>query len=232
MQYSPYYDTYGAYITYIFNIDTYMVDSKFVIWKNSVKFVCENKTLTSCPDGAAQNLKTMDKKVLFKKWFDNYASKSATTKKVFSEFTISEKEDYLTSNFPELVPNASTKINAVTKLSASPNVPFDIIAKLARLSGKQDNEVFAWWAECIKKENTFDLEVSVEYGKASQKARVSYLQKVSGVSESKEVEVPILGGLTFFEFLDYSFGILQGLKERAEAEKAAEEESKETEVTE
>ena len=42
MQYSPYYDTYGAYITYIFNIDTYMVDSKFVIWKNSVKFVCGN----------------------------------------------------------------------------------------------------------------------------------------------------------------------------------------------
>ena len=182
--------------------------------------------------GATQNLKTMDKKVLFKKWFDNYASKSATTKKVFSEFTISEKEDYLTSNFPELVPNASTKINAVTKLTATTNVAFDIIAKLARLNGKQDNEVFAWWAECIKKESTFDLEVSIEYGKASQKARVSYLQKVSGISESKEVEVPILGGLTFFEFLDYSFGILQGLKERVEAEKATEEESKEAEIAE
>ena len=176
----------------------------------------------------------MDKKIKKKKWFDNYASKSATTKKAFSEFTISEKEDYLTSNFAELVPNASTKINAVTKLTASPNVPFDIIAKLARLNGKQDNEVFAWWAECIKKESSFDLEVAVEYGKASQKARVSYLQKLSGISESKEVEVPILGGLTFFEFLDYSFGILQGLKERVEAEKAkeAEEESKETEITE
>ena len=175
----------------------------------------------------------MDKKVLFKKWFDNYASKSATTKKVFAEFTISEKEDYLTSNFPELVPNASTKINAVTKLTATTNVAFDIIAKLARLNGKQDNEVFTWWAECIKKESSFDLEVSVEYGKASQKARVSYLQKVSGISESKEVEVPILGGLTFFEFLDYSFGVLQGLKERAEAEiaKAAEKENKEAEIT-
>lgn len=167
----------------------------------------------------------MDKKVLFKKWFDNYASKSATTKKVFSEFTISEKEDYLTSNFPELVPNASTKIDAVTKLTATTNVAFDIIAKLARLNGKQDNEVFTWWAECIKKEIAFDLEVSVEYGKASQKARVSYLQKVSGISESKEVEVPILGGLTFFEFLDYSFKTIQELKEK-------EKESKETEVTE
>ena len=174
----------------------------------------------------------MDKKVLFKKWFDNYASKSATTKKAFSEFTISEKEDYLTSNFAELVPNASTKINAITKLTASANVPFDIIAKLARLNGKQDNEVFACWADCIKKEATFDLEVSIEYGKASQKARVSYLQKVSGISESKEVEVPILGGVTFFEFLDYCFKTLQELKEKAAAEKAAEEESKETEVTE
>ena len=174
----------------------------------------------------------MDKKVLFKKWFDNYASKSATTKKVFSEFTISEKEDYLTSNFPELVPKASVKINAVTKLTASPNVPFDIITKVAKGQGIADNEMFTWWADCIKKESTFDLEVSVEYGKASQKARVSYLQKLSGISESKEVEVPILGGLTFFEFLDYSFGILQGLKERAEAEKAAEKENKETEVTE
>ena len=170
----------------------------------------------------------MDKKVLFKKWFDNYASKSATTKKVFSEFTISEKEDYLTSNFPELVPSASTKINAVTKLTATTNVAFDIIAKLARLNGKQDNEVFAWWADCIKKEVAFDYDIQVEYGKASQKARVAYLQKVSGISESKEVEVPILGGLTFFEFLNYSFGILQGLKERAEAE----EESKEAEIAE
>ena len=169
----------------------------------------------------------MEKKVLFKKWFDNYASKSATTKKAFSEFTISEKEDYLTSNFPDLVPTASTKIDAVTKLTASVNVPFDIIAKLARLNGKQDNEVFAWWADCIKKESTFDLEVSIEYGKASQKARVSYLQKLSGISESKEVEVPILGGVTFFEFLDYCFKTLQELKEKAAAEKAAEEESKE-----
>ncbi len=186
------------------------------------------------PMGVTQNQKTMDKKVLFKKWFDNYASKSATTKKAFSEFTISEKEDYLTSNFPELVPNASTKINAVTKLTASPNVPFDIITKVAKGQGVADNEMFTWWANCIKKEATFDLEVSVEYGKASQKARVSYLQKVSGISESKEVEVPILGGVTFFEFLDYSFGILQKLNERAEAEiaKAVEKESKETEVTE
>ena len=173
--------------------------------------------------------KTMEKNVLFKKWFDSYASKSATTKKVFSEFTISEKEDYLTSNFPELVPNASTKINAVTKLSASPNVPFDIITKIAKGQGIADNEMFTWWANCIKKESTFDLEVSVEYGKASQKARVSYLQKLSGISEGKEVEVPILGGVTFFEFLDYSFGILQELNKRVEAEKAkeAEEESKE-----
>ena len=100
------------------------------------------------------------------------------------------------------------------------------------MNGKQDNEVFTWWAECIKKEVSFDLEVSIEYGKAWQKARVSYLQKVSGISESKEVEVPILGGLTFFEFLDYSFGILQGLKERVEAERAAEKESKEAEIAE
>lgn len=176
----------------------------------------------------------MDKKVLFKKWFDNYASKSATTKKAFSEFTISEKEDYLTSNFSELVPSASTKINAVTKLTASANVPFDIITKIAKGQGIADNEMFTWWADCIKKEATFDLEVSVEYGKASQKARVAYLQKLSGISESKEVEVPILGGLTFFEFLDYSFGILQELNKKVEAEeaKAAEEENKEAEVTE
>ena len=60
------------------------------------------------------------------------------------------------------------------------------------------------------------------------------MQKLSGISESKEVEVPILGGITFFEFLDYSFGILQELNKRVEAEKAkaAEEENKETEVTE
>ena len=42
MQYAPYYDTYGAYMTYIVNIDTYMVDSQLIILKNSVKFVLEN----------------------------------------------------------------------------------------------------------------------------------------------------------------------------------------------
>ena len=42
MQHSPYYDTYGAYITYIVNIDAYMVDSELIILKISVKFVCEN----------------------------------------------------------------------------------------------------------------------------------------------------------------------------------------------
>ena len=36
--------------------------------------------------------------------------------------------------------------------------------------------------------------------------------------------MPVLGGLTFFEFLNYSFGILQELKEKAE-----EGENKETE---
>ena len=42
MQYSPYYDTYGAYMTYIVNTDAYIVNSQLVIFKNSVKFVCEN----------------------------------------------------------------------------------------------------------------------------------------------------------------------------------------------
>lgn len=168
----------------------------------------------------------MEKKVLFQKWFDNLNSKPSTTSKPFGEFTISEKEDYLTSNFPELVPNASTKINAVTKLTATTNVAFDIIAKLARLNGKQDNEVFAWWAECIKKEVAFDLEVTVEYGKASQKARVSYLQKLSGISESKEVEVPILGGVTFWEFVMFSYDAIKLAKERADNAEKSETETK------
>ena len=119
-----------------------------------------------------------EKQILFEKWYNTFRTRSGYVKKTFSEFTISEKEDYLISNYSELVPKASTKINAVTKLTATTNVAFDIIAKLARLNGKQDNEVFAWWADCIKKESSFDLEVSIEYGKASQKARVSYLQKV------------------------------------------------------
>ena len=164
----------------------------------------------------------MDKKVLFKKWFDNFNSKPSTTKKAFSEFTISEKEDYLTSNFPELVPGSSTKINAVTKLTASTNVAFDIIAKLARLNGKQDNEVFTWWADCIKNETTFDYEVLVEWGKASQKARVSYLQKVSGISESKEVLIPILGGINFAEFIQYAYNKMVESNTQSEESKATE----------
>ena len=50
MQYAPYYDTNKAYITYIVNISAYIVNSQLIILKNSVKFVCGNKTLTSCSD--------------------------------------------------------------------------------------------------------------------------------------------------------------------------------------
>ena len=39
MQYAPYYDTYGAYMTYIVNISTYIVNSELIILKNSVIFV-------------------------------------------------------------------------------------------------------------------------------------------------------------------------------------------------
>ena len=39
MQYSPYYDTYGAYITYILNISAYIVNSELIILKNSIIFV-------------------------------------------------------------------------------------------------------------------------------------------------------------------------------------------------
>ena len=39
MQYSPYYDTYGAYITYILNISVYIVGSQLIILKYCVKFV-------------------------------------------------------------------------------------------------------------------------------------------------------------------------------------------------
>ena len=42
MQYSPYYNTYKAYITYMLNISVYVAGSKFVMWKICVKFVCEN----------------------------------------------------------------------------------------------------------------------------------------------------------------------------------------------
>ena len=180
--------------------------------------------------GAAQNQKTMEKEkqVLFEKWYNTFRTRSSYVKKTFSEFTISEKEDYLVSNYSDLVPSFSTKIDAVTKLTATTNVAFDIIAKLARLNGKQDNEVFAWWADCIKNGTTFDCDVLVEWGKASQKARVSYLQKLSGISESKEVLVPILGGINFAEFIQYAYNKMA----ESNAQSAEDKETEVTEVTE
>ena len=180
-----------------------------------------------------------EKQVLFEKWYNTFRTRSSYVKKTFGEFTVSEKEDCLISNYPDLVPSVSTKIDAVTKLTASANVPFDIIAKLARLNGKQDNEVFAWWADCIKNGTTFDYDVLVEWGKASQKARVAYLQKVSGISESNEVLIPVLGGINFAEFIQYAYNKMAENNTQSEENKATEateateaEESKETEVTE
>ena len=190
------------------------------------------------PMGATQNQKTMEKEkqVLYERWYNTFRSRSGYVKKTFGEFTVAEKEDCLISNYPDLVPNASTKINAVTKLTATTNVAFDIIAKLARRSGKQDNEVFTWWADCIKHGTTFDYDVLVEWGKASQKARVAYLQKVSGISESKEVLIPVLGGVNFLEFIQYAYNKMTENSAQGEENKATEatgaEKSKETEVTE
>ena len=176
------------------------------------------------PMGAAQNLKTMEKEkqILFEKWFNTFRTRSSYVKKTFGEFTISEKEECLISNYPDLVPAPSTKIDAVTKLTATTNVAFDIIAKLARLNGKQDNEVFAWWADCIKNETTFDYNVLVEWGKASQKARVAYLQKVSGISESKEVLIPVLGGINFVDFIHFAYNKMMQSNAQSEKDKATE----------
>ena len=172
-----------------------------------------------------------EKQVLFEKWYNTFRTRSGYVKKTFGEFTISEKEDYLVSNYSDLVPSASTKIDAITKLTASTNVAFDIIAKLARLNGKQDNEVFAWWADCIKNGTTFDYNVQIEWGKASQKAKVSYLQKVSAISESKEVLVPILGGINFSEFIHFAYNkIMESNAQSAENKEA--EVTEATEVTE
>ena len=109
----------------------------------------ENKTLISCPDGATQNQKTMDKEkqILFEKWYTTFRTRSGYVKKTFSEFTISEKEDYLISNYSELVPASSTKINAVTKLTASQNVPFDIITKVDKSKGILFAEGFRYFGK-------------------------------------------------------------------------------------
>ena len=172
-----------------------------------------------------------EKQILFEKWYNAFRTRSSYVKKTFGEFTISEKEDYLVSNYSDLVPSLSTKIDAVTKLTASINVPFDIIAKLARLNGKQDNEIFGWWSDCIKKGITFDYNVQIEWGKASQKAKVSYLQKVSAISESKEVLVPILGGINFSEFIHFVYNkMMQSNAQSAENKEA--EVTEATEVTE
>ena len=179
------------------------------------------------PIGAAQNLKTMDKEkqILFEKWYNTFRTRSGYVKKTFSEFTISEKEDYLISNYSELVPKAGTKIDAVTKLTASPNVPFDIITKVAKSKGIADADMFNWWGKSINEKATFDIEIQVEWEKASQKARVSYLQKVSAISESKEIAVPILGGINFSEFIHYAYNKMMDNSTQST-------ENKETEATE
>ena len=177
--------------------------------------------------GAAQNQKTMEKEkqVLFEKWYSTFRTRSSYVKKTFGEFTISEKEDYLVSNYSDLVPKAGTKIDAVTKLSASPNVPFDIITKVAKSKGIADADMFTWWGKSINDKATFDIEIQVEWEKASQKAKVSYLQKVSAISESKEIAVPILGGINFSEFIHFAYNkIMENSVQSTE--------SKETEATE
>ena len=177
-----------------------------------------------------------EKQVLYERWYNTFRSRSGYVKKTFGEFTVAEKEDCLISNYPDLVPSVNTKINAVTKLTASPNVPFDIITKVAKGQGIADNEMFIWWANCIKNGTTFDYDVLVEWGKASQKARVAYLQKVSGISESKEVLIPVLGGINFAEFIQYAYNKMVASNAQGEENKATEatgaEENKETEVTE
>ena len=177
--------------------------------------------------GATQNLKTMDKEkqILFEKWYNTFRTRSGYVTKTFSEFTISEKEDYLISNYSDLVPSAGTKIDAVTKLTASPNVPFDIITKVAKSKGVADADMFTWWGKSINEKATFDIEIQVEWEKASQKARVSYLQKVSAISEGKEIAVPILGGINFIEFIHYAYNkMMQSVSQTTE--------DKETEATE
>ena len=166
-----------------------------------------------------------EKQILFEKWFNTFRTRSGYVKKTFGEFTISEKEDYLISHYSDLVPKAGTKIDAVTRLTASANVPFDIITKVAKSKGIADADMFTWWGKSINDKATFDIEIQIEWEKASQKAKVSYLQKVSAISESKEIAVPILGGINFNEFIHYAYNkMMESSTQNVE--------DKETEVTE
>ena len=158
-----------------------------------------------------------EKQILFEKWFNTFRTRSGYVKKTFGEFTISEKEDYLISNYSDLVPKAGTKIDAVTRLTASANVPFDIITKVAKSKGIADADMFTWWGKSINDKATFDIEIQIEWEKASQKAKVSYLQKVSAISESKEIAVPILGGINFNEFIHYAYNkMMEGSTQNVE----------------
>ena len=166
-----------------------------------------------------------EKQILFEKWYNTFRTRAGYVKKTFGEFTISEKEDYLVSNYSDLVPKAGTKIDAVTKLTASPNVPFDIITKVAKSKGIADADMFSWWGKSINDKATFDIEIRIEWEKASQKARVSYLQKASAISESKEIAVPILGGINFSEFIHFAYNKMMESNSQST-------EDKETEATE
>ena len=54
------------------------------------------------------------------------------------------------------------------------------------------------------------------------------LQKVSGISESKEVLIPVLGGINFAEFIQYAYNKMVESNTQIEATEATEaEESKE-----
>ena len=163
-----------------------------------------------------------EKQVLFEKWYNTFRTRSGYVKKTFGEFTISEKEDYLVSNYSDLVPSAGTKIDAITKLTASPNVPFDIITKVAKSKGIADADMFTWWGKSINDKAAFDIEIQVEWEKASQKAKVSYLQKVSAISESKEVLVPILGGINFSEFIHFAYNKMMESNAQSTENKATE----------
>ena len=104
-----------------------------------------------------------EKQILFERWYNTFRTRSSYVKKTFGEFTTSEKEDYLISNYSDLVPSAGTKIDAITKLTASPNVPFDIITKVAKSKGIMDADMFTWWGKSINDKATFDIEVQIEW---------------------------------------------------------------------
>lgn len=142
----------------------------------------------------------------FERIFNNYAAKAVSKSVNYSELTRDEKISYLLSSVEVATGTEIKSSKEIEIAKLSKDVRFELIQKATQ---EQNFELITRLATGV---GSADVVVSVPFEKAGVSAQLNFLEKmykdVNG-NLPESVEVDILGGENFYEFIRFAYQMIE-----------------------